>query len=148
MAESSIHHVTRERAVQLGDYPIKGLLQHPVKDALGSDISEYLKFPYPSSKSEERVYEEWKKLEVPKSSTRFWRLEWLTAAETGWDEKRRRWLFEQDRSGGRSLPVMAAVAFGSHDFGDWRAAHDWSGLRHDGGVGPVRSVPVLWLVVV
>ncbi|CAL2253105.1 unnamed protein product [Prunus armeniaca] len=35
------------------DYPIKGLQQHPVKDALGSDNFKYLKFPYPSSKSEE-----------------------------------------------------------------------------------------------
>ncbi|CAL2255865.1 unnamed protein product [Prunus armeniaca] len=35
------------------DYPIKGLQQHSVKDALGSDNSKYLKFPYPSSKSGE-----------------------------------------------------------------------------------------------
>ncbi|KAI5351721.1 hypothetical protein L3X38_004612 [Prunus dulcis] len=28
----------------LADYPIKGLQQHPVKDALSSDISKYLKF--------------------------------------------------------------------------------------------------------
>ena len=35
------------------DYPIKGLQQHPVKDASGSDNSKYLKFPYPSSKSGE-----------------------------------------------------------------------------------------------
>ncbi|KAI5315569.1 hypothetical protein L3X38_044745 [Prunus dulcis] len=35
------------------DYPIKGLQQHPVKDALGFDNSKYLKFPYPSSKSGE-----------------------------------------------------------------------------------------------
>ncbi|KAI5328127.1 hypothetical protein L3X38_027523 [Prunus dulcis] len=35
------------------DYPIKGLQQHPVKDAPGSDSSKYLKYPYPSSKSGE-----------------------------------------------------------------------------------------------
>ncbi|KAI5335289.1 hypothetical protein L3X38_025422 [Prunus dulcis] len=28
----------------LADYPIKGLQQHPVKDAPGSDISKYIKF--------------------------------------------------------------------------------------------------------
>ncbi|CAL8163129.1 unnamed protein product [Prunus armeniaca] len=32
------------------DYPIKGLQQHLVKDAPGSNKSKYLKFPYPSSK--------------------------------------------------------------------------------------------------
>ncbi|KAI5353396.1 hypothetical protein L3X38_006289 [Prunus dulcis] len=35
------------------DYPIKGLQQHPVKDAPGSDSSKYLKYPYPSSTSGE-----------------------------------------------------------------------------------------------
>ncbi|KAI5336147.1 hypothetical protein L3X38_015413 [Prunus dulcis] len=35
------------------DYPIKGLQQHPVKDAPGFDNSKYLKSPYPSSKSGE-----------------------------------------------------------------------------------------------
>ncbi|KAI5318016.1 hypothetical protein L3X38_037724 [Prunus dulcis] len=35
------------------DYPIKGLQQHPVKDAPGSDNSKYLKYPYASSKSGE-----------------------------------------------------------------------------------------------
>ncbi|CAL8092072.1 unnamed protein product [Prunus armeniaca] len=35
------------------DYPIKGLQQHPVKDAPGSDNSKYLKFSYPTSKSGE-----------------------------------------------------------------------------------------------
>ncbi|KAI5334281.1 hypothetical protein L3X38_024414 [Prunus dulcis] len=35
------------------DYPIKGLQQHFVKDGPSSDISKYLKFPYPSSKSGE-----------------------------------------------------------------------------------------------
>ncbi|KAI5318146.1 hypothetical protein L3X38_037854 [Prunus dulcis] len=35
------------------DYPIKGLQQHPVKDAPGSDSSKYLKYLYPSSKSGE-----------------------------------------------------------------------------------------------
>lgn len=35
------------------DYPIKGLQQHPIKDAPGSDNSKYLKSPYPSSKSGE-----------------------------------------------------------------------------------------------
>ncbi|CAL8083659.1 unnamed protein product [Prunus armeniaca] len=35
------------------NYPIKGLQQHPVKDAPGFDNSKYLKFPYPSSKSGE-----------------------------------------------------------------------------------------------
>ncbi|KAI5351618.1 hypothetical protein L3X38_004509 [Prunus dulcis] len=37
----------------LADYPIKGLQQNPIKDAPGSDISKYLKSPYPSSKSGE-----------------------------------------------------------------------------------------------
>ena len=35
------------------DYPIKGLQQHPVKDAPGPDNSKYLKSPYPSSTSGE-----------------------------------------------------------------------------------------------
>ncbi|KAI5313666.1 hypothetical protein L3X38_042842 [Prunus dulcis] len=35
------------------DYPIKGLQQHPVKDAPSSDNSKYLKFPYLNSKSGE-----------------------------------------------------------------------------------------------
>ncbi|KAI5335082.1 hypothetical protein L3X38_025215 [Prunus dulcis] len=34
-------------------YPIKGLQQQPVKEAPGSAISKYFKFPYPSSKSGE-----------------------------------------------------------------------------------------------
>ncbi|KAI5324034.1 hypothetical protein L3X38_033107 [Prunus dulcis] len=75
-----------ERAVQLGDqsqqahtvdslkihtsvtsptcanYPIKCPQQHPVKDALGSNNSKYLKFPYPSSKSGEVLLDEWNTL--------------------------------------------------------------------------------------
>ncbi|KAI5332212.1 hypothetical protein L3X38_022341 [Prunus dulcis] len=44
------------------DYPIKGLQQHPVKDAPGSDSSKYLKYPYPSSKSGEVLLDEWNTL--------------------------------------------------------------------------------------
>ncbi|CAL8989241.1 unnamed protein product [Prunus brigantina] len=44
---------TPESSPTRADYPIKGLQQHPVKDAPGSDNSKYLKFPYPSSKSGE-----------------------------------------------------------------------------------------------
>ncbi|KAI5317053.1 hypothetical protein L3X38_036760 [Prunus dulcis] len=35
----------------------------------------------------------------------------------------------------------------ARDSGDWRAARGGSGLRRDGGVGPVRLVPVPWPVV-
>ncbi|KAI5340226.1 hypothetical protein L3X38_019500 [Prunus dulcis] len=52
------------------DYPIKGLQQHPVKDAPGSDSSKYLKYPYPSSKSGEGR-------DVLRSSYPIWTMEQL-----------------------------------------------------------------------